>query len=512
VIKICGIFYISKDPGKDKIDEMFKTLESRGPDAQGVYKRGFVMGHTRLSIIDLDKRSDQPMRSKGCVVAFNGEIYNYKHIKKTVLKGYNFITESDTEVIIALYIKFGTEGWKYLQGMFAFIFYHESRNKLYFLRDPVGIKPLYFSLTNSNLIVASKISTIMKNFKKQHIDLRAVNDILALGYPRKPIFRYLYEFKPGYLYDKNLNSKKINFVINKNKTFREAIEEQFLNSDRPVGITLSGGVDSSYIAWICSKITKKRIHTFTIGFDKNDEDVLYARELSNIIRSHHHEIIVDPSVYEKHLKHGIRKLEAPYDLGSVAMTNLLGYHIAKTKIKVILIGEGQDEVGGGYRRHSEKTGIRTQELWDWYQKRIIKNDADDRKMLLNDDVYGITMNLETPVDNSNKILQCDFENELRFYHLKRIDHIISDFGIEARVPYLDYSVVKNTMSQSFVKKVNARGNKLLLRDAAAADGLPEKFAFRKKHAFKRADFKAKEHLRWLWLQWSRGNSRDWKTY
>lgn len=512
MIEICGIFYINKDPGKEKIDSMFKTLEKRGPDSQGMYKRGFIIGHTRLSIIDVDERSNQPMISKGCVVAFNGEIYNYKKIKEEHLKGYRFKTESDTEVIIALYKKFGPEGWKYLEGMFAFIFYHESRNKLYFIRDPIGIKPLYYYLNDSTLIVASKISTIMKVVKEREIDIRPVNDILGLGYPRKPIFQHLYEFRPGYLYDNKLNSKKVNFIINKNKTYKEAIEEMFVNSDRPVGITLSGGVDSSYIAWVCSKISKNRIHTFTIGFSKDDEDVKYARELAKIINSHHHEIIVKPSVYDKNLKEGIKKLEAPFDLGSVAMTNLLASEIAKTDIKVILIGEGSDEVNGGYRRHSEKNGMRGNEIWDWYQTRIIKNDFDERKMLLGDDTCNISMIVNNEENTYNKILNCDIENELLFYHLKRIDHIVSDFGIEARVPYLDYSIVQNTIKTSFSKKINQRGNKLLLRDAALADGLPKKFAFRAKHAFKKKDFKAKEHLRTLWMEWSRRDIEGWRTY
>jgi len=498
---MCGIFYTNFLPNDKVVNKMFKTLEARGPDAQGLYKKDFLIGHTRLSIIDLDKRSNQPMSIKGYTVAFNGEIYNYKQLKEELKNDWKFITNSDTEVIIALYHKYGVEGWKFLNGMFSFIFYHESRDKIFFLRDPVGIKPLYFHIDSGKIIVASKQSTILECIKTTSLNYRAVNDILAFGYPKLPIYQNIYEFNPGYVYDRKLNKKKINFIIDKNKTFKKAIIERFVNSDRPVGITLSGGIDSGYIAYVCSKISKTKIHTFTIGFSKNDDDVIAARKVAKLIDSDHHEIIVPKSVYDECLKEGIDKLESPFDLGSVAMTNLLGKEIAKTNIKVILIGEGADEIQGGYKRYSEKSGIRTKELWDWYQKRVTKNNIDDRKKVLGDNTFVTVLKDECQEDNANKILYCDFVNELRCYHLKRIDHIISEFGIEARVPYLDYSIVCNSFKTNFSKKINQRGNKLLLRDFAVKDGYPEELAFRPKLAFKRKDFNAKEHLVKLWQKW-----------
>lgn len=496
---MCGIFYTNKTLSDKILADMFKSLELRGPDAKGIYKdkKGFVIGHTRLAIIDIDPRSNQPMQTNNYVVSFNGEIYNYKKIK-SILSDYKFKTNSDTETIIALYDKFGIDGWKYLEGMFAFIFYDKKQNKTYFLRDPVGIKPLYYYYNSGDLIIGSKVSTILNAVGELPIDYRAVNDILALGYPRKPIYQRIAEFEPGYVYDTNLKSTKIDFIINKEKTIKDAIIEQFENTDRPIGITLSGGIDSGYIAYVCSKISKSKIHTFTIGFSDKDDDVINARKLAKFIGSEHHEIIVPNSVYDQNLKEGLKKLEAPYDLGSVAVTNLLGKEIAKTDIKVILVGDGSDEIQGGYKRYAEKSGLRTAELWEWYIKRIIKNDFDDRKKILKDDAYNVTISSDYNQENANKILWCDYKNELRYYHIKRMDHIISDFGIEARFPYLDHSFIMNTFDQSFSKKVNTRGNKLLLRDFAEKDGLPHEFAFRPKVPFKRKDFDAKKHLEKLW--------------
>lgn len=490
---MCGIFYTSFDPGQQVVNKMIESLRARGPDNYGVVKLpgGQTFGHTRLAIIDVDERSNQPMRLHDCIIVFNGEIFNYKKIRED-LKDFPFQTQSDTEVIIALYKRFGVDGFKALQGQFAFALYDNNTEEMFYLRDPIGIKPLYFSVRDGKIIVASKVSTILKNFKSC-INKRALNDILAFGYPRIPVYENIYEMIPGRLYDKSMNSKKIGFNIDKKKTFKQAIKEQFLVSDRPVGITLSGGVDSGYIAYVCSKLSKQPIHTFTIGFSKNDPDVVFARELAAFIKSTHHEIIITKKVLQNELMEGLKKMEFPSDLGSVALTNILGKEIAKTNIKVILIGEGADETQGGYKRYKEKTGLRTDELWEWYIQRITKNDFEDRKKVLGDDVMGIAV-ADNKLNNANKILMHDLKNEILYYHLKRIDHIISDFGIEARVPYLDYSIVMNTFDKPFAQKVNSSGDKLLLRRFAKDDGLPEKFAFRPKVPLKEKGFNAAEHL------------------
>ena len=400
--------------------------------------------------------------------------------------------------IIALYVMFGKQGWEHLRGMFAFILYDNKNNETFFVRDPLGIKPLYYYYNSGIIIIASKISTILSYTGNMAIDYRGVNEILALGYARKPIYRNIYEIEPGYIYNKNMVKEKIDFKINTKKTIKDAIIEQFVNSDRPVGITLSGGIDSGYIAYVCSKISKKKIHTFTIGFSEKNDDIINARKVAKFIGSEHHEIIVPSSVYDINLKEGLEKLECPSDLGSVAMTNLLGKEISKTNVKVILIGESSDELNGGYKRYNEKTCVRTKELWEWYKERITKNNFGDRKEILNSDVCTVILDDEGSPDNSNKMLWFDMKNELRFYHFKRIDHIISDFGIEARVPYADYDYYMNISNESFSKKVNQRGNKLLLRDFAIKDGYPEQLAMVPKIPFKRKDFDAKKHLINLW--------------
>jgi asparagine synthetase B (glutamine-hydrolysing) len=153
----------------------------------------------------------------------------------------------------------------------------------------------------------------------------------------------------------------------------------------------------------------------------------------------------------------------------------------------------------GYKRYNEKQGLRTNELWEWYQKRIEKNDFKARKEILKDDTMFINVyDDKSYPDNANKILWCDFRHELRFYHLKRMDHIISSYGIELRVPYCDYNFIMNTFSKSFSSKVNQRGNKLLLRDFAVQDSYPQELAFKPKIPMKSTKFNASEHLVNIW--------------
>jgi len=504
---MCGIFYINWIPKKEVIKEMILSLKNRGPDFNDIYidkKENFVMGHTRLSIIDIDKRSNQPMDLHDCIITFNGEIYNYKKIKKLILEDFEFKTKSDTEVIIALYKKLGIEGFKYLEGMFAFALHDKIKKKTYFLRDPVGIKPLYFYFNSGKIVASSKIQTL-KPFTDKSINFRAINDILTWGYPRVPVYDKIYEFEPGKVYDCNLNKKNIDFIVNKRKTIKHAIEEQFVNSDRPVGILLSGGIDSAYIAYVCSKISKQRIHTFTIGFTKEDPDIVAAKKLAKHIGSKHHQIIISEKGFERNLKEGIDKIGFPTDLGSVSFINAIGKEIAKTEIKVLLSGDGNDEISGGYKRYAETNGLRTKELIEWYINRITKNDYEAKKKLIGDNAYNVQMNDLEAYNNSNIILWIDFKNELLFYHLKRMDHIISEYGIELRVPYLDYSFVMNSFSKSFASKVNKRGNKLLVRDFALADGLPKEFAFGPKIPMKPKNFKTKDHIIRITKMWLDNN-------
>jgi asparagine synthase (glutamine-hydrolysing) len=475
---MCGIWARLEEKRIDLAMNAAEKLRTRGPEYQGIHTSpGITMVHTRLAIIDLDKRSNQPFETERCVISFNGEIYNYKELKSEYLKTWRFKTESDTEVITALYEVYGVKHFNKLNGMFAFILHDKLEGKTFFMRDMVGIKPLYFIYHNGIIECSSLMSAL--SFKGE-IDNTKLNDILALGYPRRPIYNQVYEFKPGVLYDESLRQHEYIYKFSK-RTFKEAIEQQYLTSDVPVAITLSGGVDSGYIAWICSKISKDKLHTFTIGFDKDDEDVVMSRELAGMIGSQHHEIILDKSEIDKYYDEAIKVLEIPMDMGSTVQTYILAKEIKKFGIKCILIGEGSDELNGGYKRHTECIGKMPNDAWDFYKKRIIKLDYNEREKILGKDTIPVSPSME--VTTMNTILDWDFDNELRYYHLKRIDHIVSSFGIEARVPYLDLACVQTVRDMKFHDKIGKKN----LRNEALENGLHEKFAMRPKKPLKLFD-------------------------
>lgn len=467
---MCGIWGITTGYEYKKAIFAEKQLKNRGPDYSGFYfDDNISLVHTRLSIIDLSEKSNQPFKSSKTIISFNGEIYNYKKIKKELINKhkYKFKTTGDTEVIVALYETLGIDGFKKLNGMFAFIIYDKLKNKTYFLRDPTGIKPLYYYKHKHGIIEASSLMSAMSIKKETNLD--ALNELLSLGYSRVSLYKNYEEFEPGIIYDENLKKTKIKFITTK-KTFKKSIIEHFLTSDVPVGITLSGGIDSSYITYICSKI--KKIHTFTIGFDKNEPDIIASRNLAKKLKTIHHEIILNKQKALKEYKKAIDILEIPMDMGSTLQTYLLGREIKKFGIKVILIGEGSDEINGGYRRHQEVLSKEfNKNPLKFYKNRIIKFNKKNRNEILNHNFKkDININLNKKL-GLNAILDWDLNNEIRFYHLKRIDHIISNFGIEARVPYLDYSCIKSCMEMDYLKKVKLNRNKIILRNEAKKEGL-----------------------------------------
>ena len=501
--KICGIFYANSYLSAEDRKKVSDLLKPRGPDYQGVtMKDGKTFIHTRLSIIDLDPRSNQPFIDNDILLIFNGEIYNYKQIKKELVKSHNykFKTDSDTEVIVALYRTYGKKGFGKLNGMFAFVLHDSLRARTYFLRDPSGIKPLYQFISGNQIMASSTLQPILELMHPK-INYRGVNYILAYGWTPITIYDNVREFEPGMLYSEFMQPEPVTWEIDKTKTIKDCIIEQYVNSDRPVGVLLSGGIDSGYLAYVCAKEAakkNKKIHTYTIGFSTKDEDIINARQVAKLIKSNHHEIIISSKDYELNLKEGLSKIGMPIDLGSVSLTNAIGKEIAKTDIKVLLSGDFQDELGLGYKRYNEKQGLRTNELWEWYQKRIEKNSFKDRKEILKDDTMNVSISNCGYPDNANIMSFCDFKNELRFYHVKRIDHIISSFGIELRVPYGDYNYITYMLNESFAKKVNQRGNKLLLRDFAVVDGYPKELAFKPKIPMKSKTFNAKTHLIKIW--------------
>ena len=355
-----------------------ENLYHRGPDDSGYWidiEKKNLLAHTRLSILDLDQRSRQPMADEknGLILVFNGELYNWLELKiKLTSYGYKFSTKSDTEVLLKGYQHWGTNILNRLEGMFSFGIYNRNTDELFCARDRIGKKPLVYSETNLGFAFASEIPLLIKN--KEFIGLNPELDnssIMALfgknfrqiSEPNS-IYKNIKKIRPGHAIivksgkiknifrwwnPKEFNNNSFNYT---SENLRDLLEKSIklrCKADVEVGAFLSGGVDSSAIASISSRILKNNLKTYALGFDKNDEDIKRARIFSNIIKSDHKEFYFDPSEQWKIFEKIGHYNGEPLPLLPLVHTNYLCKRVKEDGLKVMLSGTGADELFYGYK-------------------------------------------------------------------------------------------------------------------------------------------------------------------
>jgi len=318
---------------KSLIQDMNKILAHRGPNDDGIYLDSNIsLGHNRLSIIDLSKAGHQPMSNReGTIwIIFNGEIYNFKEIReKLENKGYNFLSKSDTEVIIYAYEEYGFDCLKLFNGMFAFAIWDLRKKLLFLARDRIGIKPLYYMYDGKDLIFASELKAILRHKIDKIIDLQCLNSFLTYRFipSDKTMLIGIKKLLPGHyaIFNEGKLSIKRFWELkwkgsNKSENYNIALLEKLLfssvelrlNSDVPLGAFLSGGVDSSLIVAINKKLRKDVIKTFTIGFGHETDEFKYAREVADILSTDHHEIVLDYKKITKKLPTIIWQMDEPH--------------------------------------------------------------------------------------------------------------------------------------------------------------------------------------------------------
>lgn len=344
------------------------SIEFRGPDNLGYKKTDDVsFGHLRLSIIDLDERSNQPFTYNQFTIVFNGEIFNFLDIKEELqAKGYTFTTTSDTEVLLKGYELWGKDILSKLNGMFAFAIYDEKKKTIFAARDRLGVKPFYYSWKNGKFEICSQLRPLIKPDSK--VSKEAVSIYLDCGYIPSPytMIEEAYKLPPGNYMDIDLvaNTKTITEFWNlkpveiRDITYEEAKQELHellidavkirLQSDVPLGTFLSGGIDSALVSSIAAKISKTPINTFTIGFEdpKYDESKV-AKQFAEIIGSNHVETICGPDDALKMLTKLIKVYDEPF-ADSSALPSLLLNSVTKPYATVALSGDGGDESFLGY--------------------------------------------------------------------------------------------------------------------------------------------------------------------
>lgn len=434
---MCSIIGLSKCDVFEKIKKSFEKSNSRGPDGTSYYNaNSALLGFKRLAIMGLNEFGMQPFSYDDKVLVCNGEIYGFRDIKIELLKkGYSFKSDSDCEILLPLFKEFGFEMFSKLDAEFALIIYDKKEDKIIAARDPLGIRPLYYGKSKSN------DTYIFASEPKILVDL--VEDI--------------FPFPPGYYFDgeKFIQYSFITDVESKHTRMRD-VEKNIhsllvegvrkrLDSDAPIGFLLSGGLDSSLVCSIATKILKKPIETFAIGMEKDAIDLKYAKEVADYLNTNHHEVIITRDDVISSLEEVIYNL-ATYDIttirASVGMYLLCKYIHENTDIKVLLTGEISDELFGyKYTDYAPNP----EEFQKESKKRI---------------------------------------DEIHMYDVLRADRCISSNSLEARVPFGDLAFVKYVMEIDPKIKMNRYNKgKYLLRKAFEGDYLPKDILYREKAAF-----------------------------
>jgi len=367
---MCGIAGIwnrnNNSISKSELELMIKKMRHRGPDAKGIWmSQNFGLGHSRLKIIDLSNRANQPFTNGEDVLVFNGEIFNFKELKKQLPSMKKYKTSSDTEVLFHSLKYWGTEALNKIEGQFAFAFFDKKSNSFLLARDHVGICPLYIMENDNELIFSSEIKPILE-IRKSSLDHQGTLDYFAYRYNIQnshTLFSNIKRFPPANYWKIDLGKNEIiknrywrlNFTQN-NYLSNHDIQKQFNNifdkeiksqtvSDVPVGMYLSGGIDSGALLQGFSK-TISDINTFTIGFAENDNDLIRVKRLQNKLSFKNNILPFNPESFES-IEDVVLSLEEPFgDL--IICANYLLAKYASENVKVVLSGEGGDEAFIGY--------------------------------------------------------------------------------------------------------------------------------------------------------------------
>lgn len=554
---MCGITGIYNYPTKQPIDtslliKMSRSIQHRGTDDEGIYidqESGIGLGHRRLSIIDLST-GNQPMSNaaKNIWIVFNGEIYNFPELKRDLIKkGYEFRTASDTEVIIHMYEEFGDKAFAKLNGIFAFAIY-DSRNRWVFLvRDHFGVKPLYYTFTNGKLLFGSEIKSVLQDSTvKKELDYEAFHSFLTFRYNPSPqtLFKNVKKLNPGHYlkitYDGNMELKsyfnslpETNLDITEEEAINEyqkllenAVKRQVI-SDVPVGLLLSGGIDSAAIGYFMRLTNGEKIKTFTIGFEgKGDYNELDdARKSANYLGTEHYDLSISKKTYLDFFLKSFYYTEEP-----IAQTTIPAlYYVSKlasTQLKVVLAGQGADEPLAGYQRYIGEYYIsKYSNILKWFPLKTIVNflprnerfkravfvsqfsselerflgiytvfTPEQKEYLLNREIKKYLLNVDQALfeksyfqssklkDSLSKILYMDTRMHLPDNLLLFGDKMTMANSLEMRVPFLDIELVSFLESLPSSLKLKRSTGKYIHKKAMEKV-LPKEIITRKKRPF-----------------------------
>jgi asparagine synthase (glutamine-hydrolysing) len=541
----CGIVNVDQsDVQRRDLQIMTDKMYARGPDSDGYYCEGNVgFGFRRLAIIDLES-GDQPLSNEDNSIwlVMNGEIYNYLELRsELLLQGHLFKTKSDAEVILHLYEEYGSKCIERLNGMFAFALYDQKKGRILIARDKLGIKPLYYKITDKQIVFGSDAKSIVLALNEPiDADEGSFLSYLSHSYTTtKSIFKGVLKLDPGtYMEIKNKEFKIFRYwsvkEFSNNNDSMKAIEDNLsillldsvklqLQSDVPLGIFLSGGVDSSAIVAYASQISNKRIHTYTVEYvGKKANDPKYALEVSKRYNTIHTSLLISNKDAEGYLNELLTVLDEPIADSAIIATYALAKRASLDGVKVLLSGAGGDEIFGGYKRHIKpKKGSR-----HWVRDTVLRNnnvlvgsfikkinpklhnrmgndslnysaqisgiDYSIVKKLLSEKRYEqlvsqikkeySSIKLESKIGYSYSRMHNDLNNYLVNNILALTDKATMAASVEARVPLLDHRIVEYAFNlRSRVNMLSGEGKGLF--KSVLKKLLPKSLLFRKKEGF-----------------------------
>jgi len=513
---IIGIVGADKQTRKVAIDSALPKLESRGPDANNTMSFEMAaFGHTRLSIIDLST-GDQPMRDNrnNISITFNGEIYNYKKLRSELeSKSHSFSTTSDTEVILKTYIEYGDECPEHLDGQFAFAIWDNEKERLFMARDRFGEKPFFYSQSNDTFLFASEIKALIAtNLVNKDLDRTSIDNYLALYFipPWRSIYKDVTPLPPAHsaVFEKGrLTTKRYWSIARKQNNLsyedaatqvREILTESTKTSmvaDVEVGVFLSGGIDSSIVTALAQKTSKLQLKSFAAGFGDYINELPYAKEVAQYVGTQHFEKTVEISIDD--IRNTTRYYDEPMGDSSNVPTGIIS-KIASEKVKVVLSGDGGDELFFGYGHyrahwHLPKVkkllalvlGYTPDKLYKrshlnmfsvserrqlWNKEEAIENDPTS---------YVDLSSAETPLQ---KISLLDMYLKLPGDMLTKVDRSSMMHSLEVRSPFLQHELAEFAFNLPDEYKTSHTRGKIILEEAFG-DILPQSVFHRKKQGF-----------------------------
>ncbi|PIQ79179.1 MAG: asparagine synthase (glutamine-hydrolyzing) [Parcubacteria group bacterium CG11_big_fil_rev_8_21_14_0_20_41_14] len=531
---MCGINGFNFND-KNALSKMNKATTHRGPDDVGEFASVvWSLGHNRLSIIDLSKAGHQPMKSaeEKFVIVFNGEIYNFEDVKKELLSlGHVFKSKTDTEVILNAYAQWGPKCLQKFNGMFALAILNTQTEELFVARDRIGIKPLYYYHKDNKFIFSSEAKAILAHNVDAPLNYESLNIYLRLLYVPSPLtmWKNIFKLEPAHylLVNKSGEVKKTKYWEIKNDSLlddKEQIKREVhdllydsvqkrLMSDRPVGVFLSGGIDSTIITGIMSKLSD-HVNTFSIGFQDTEEsekynnDFLLARKTAEHFNTEHHEYIIRPQDILDNLEKTIYHMDEPIS-NHIQTVNMLLARYATDFVKVVLGGDGGDELFGGYERYyynamieklrfvpgagfvmkalgksSEK--LHTEPGHARYMSFFAQKEGVVASFLKSHNNFDVLpeflskryFDVIDKKDFTRQFMRTDIQSWIPDESLMRSDKMSMAYGLEQRVPFLDHRLVELADRIPVKYKLGSKGflfgsvgkhyeGKIILREAMA---------------------------------------------